>query len=124
MSNNATANSKLKYALSQWYKIDEEIESLQKEKEKMHRVMISEIQSNKLVGYKFLLPRYDISCISIKEKEHISKKFLTEKLEQYFKGSKIDAGEIVDKIYSQRKETEKVIIRKHKKKMRDNVRLK
>lgn len=104
-----------KQTILEWIKIEKQLEILKNRKKILSDNIINDAKSNDLLNYKILLPSYNIKCISINEKESISKKYLLEKLTQYLKSGK-EAQNAVNFIYKERDIKEKIIIKKYKKK--------
>jgi hypothetical protein len=98
----------------EWVKVEKQISFLKNKKEILKNKIIKNLTETKLIKSKILLPEYNIKCVSVIEKETISKKYLLLHLNKYFKNTE-KTNEVVGYLYNQRNNKEKIIIRKYKK---------
>ena len=104
----------MKELLKEWMILEKKIKELKDKKETITTKLMLSLKENKMIGYKILLPEYDIKCSHSNEYESISRKYLHDKLKRYYKNEK-KAEDIVKYLYDERKQTKKLKIRKIKK---------
>ena len=92
-------------------KYHDRIKNLKVNSDNIEKKLVKYMQNNNMNSKKIIIENNSITFQESKRSESISKKYLLEKLEKYFKNKK-EAEKIVDFIYNSREITTKYVLKR------------